>query len=123
LSPLLGWALAAAALAAGWFGWGWRGIVLAVSVIVFWLLLQLSRTLRVMRKAAGRPLGQVESALMLQSRLAGGMRLLDVIRLAGSLGERIGDAPETFAWRDGGGDALHVELRDGRVSGWKLVRA
>jgi hypothetical protein len=123
VNPAIGWALAATAVVAGWFGWGWPGVVLAVTVTVFWLLLQLSRTLRLMRRAAERPLGAVPSAVMLQARLKTGQRLLDVIALTGSLGEKVADDPETFAWRDAGGDAVHVVLRDGRVSGWSLVRA
>jgi hypothetical protein len=48
-SALVGWALAVAAVAAGYVGYGWPGVVLAVTVVVFWLLLQFSRALRVMR--------------------------------------------------------------------------
>lgn len=108
---------------AGWLGWGWRGIVLAVTVIVFWLLLQFSRTLRAMQRAAQQPLGSVASAVMLQARVQPGMPLLKVIGLAGSLGRRIAEQPETFAWTDAGGDSVHVELAAGRVSKVTLVRA
>ena len=62
---LLSWGLALAALVAGYVGWGWPGLVLAVTVLVFWLLLEFSRALRVMRMAAGRPKGVVDSAVML----------------------------------------------------------
>ncbi|MFM7703598.1 MAG: hypothetical protein ACKO6D_01535, partial [Rubrivivax sp.] len=68
MSPWVGWALAAGALATGWLSYGWAGLVLAVTCIVFWLLLQFSRAMRVMRMAASRPVGTVDSAVMLHSK-------------------------------------------------------
>ena len=126
MSPLLGWALAAAAVVVGWLGYGWPGVALAVSVVVFWLLLQFNRALRVMRRAARQPLGRIDSAVMLQSRLHPGMQMMQVVTLTRSLGVKAsttaGDL-ETFVWRDDGGDEVRVELRDGRVSAFRLVRA
>lgn len=122
MSALLGWTPAFAAVVAGWLGWGWRGLALAVTAIVFWLLLQFSRTLRVMRQAAGRPVGRVASAVMLHARLSAGQRLLQVLPLAGSLGERVADDPETFRWRDDGGAAVVCEFRAGRLAAWRLER-
>jgi hypothetical protein len=116
--------LALAALVAGWLGWGWRGLVLAVTVIAFWLLLQLSRTLRVLRNAAAQPVGSVANAVMLNAKLRPGMRLTEVITLTRSLGRKTRDAPETFAWRDGGGDEVRVEFDSaGRCARWELQRA
>jgi hypothetical protein len=116
--------LALGALAAGWIGWGWRGLVLAVTVIAFWLLLQFSRTLRVLRSAAGSPVGHVANAVMLQAQIKSGMRLPQVIALTRSLGRKLGDTPETFAWRDGGGDEVVVEFDGaGRCARWELKRA
>ncbi len=134
MNPTLGWALAVAALAAGYMGYGWPGVLLALSVVVFWLLLQFSRTLQLMRKTAQRPIGTVGklgSVLMLQTRLQRGMRLADVMKLAGSFGKPLtpteaAPAPtdtEVYAWADAGGDALHVTLVSGKVSGWELMRA
>jgi len=123
MNPVVGWSLAAAAVAAGWFGYGWRGVALAVSVVAFWLLLQFSRMLRLMRAAAGRPLGLVDSAVMLQSKLAPGMRMLQVVALTGSLGRKLGDDPECFAWHDAGGDRVRLEFSAGRLARWQLERA
>ena len=120
---VLGWLLALAALVAGYLGWGWRGVVLALTVIAFWLLLQFSRSLRVLRAAGGRPAGQVPSAVMLHSRLARGMRLLDIVKLTHSLGVRVSDEPEVWAWRDAGGDELRVVVHRARVITWTLRRA
>jgi hypothetical protein len=63
-----------AAVALGYVQYGWPGVVLAVSGIVFWLLLQFTRALRAMRTAGGAPVGHVASAVMLQagSRRASG---------------------------------------------------
>jgi hypothetical protein len=123
MSALVGWALAAAALAVGWLSYGWRGVVLALTVIVFWLLLQFSRTLRLLRGVGQAPIGHVDSALMLQSRLRAGMRLPAVIGLTRSLGRKVRDEPETFAWRDTGGDEVEIEFVGGRCTRWTLRRA
>jgi hypothetical protein len=121
-SAAIGWALAVAALAAGFLGYGWRGLVLALSVIVFWLLLQFSRTLRVLRNAAGSPVGHVASAVTLQSKLQVGAPLSAVIGLARSLGRKVRDEPQTFAWRDAGGVEVEVEFERGRCRRWVLNR-
>ena len=118
----LGWGLAAAAVAVGYAGYGWPGVVLALGVVVFWLLLQFSRALRALRLASGRPVGQVPNAVMLHARLRTGLRLTQVLALTRSLGRRVADDPETFAWRDDAGDEVQVELHQGRVRAWRLQR-
>ncbi len=126
MNPVASWSLAAAALVAGWFAYGWQGLVLAVTVIVFWLLLQFSRALRVMRKAAGAPVGHVDSAVMLHSRLREGMTLVQVLALTGSLGARVDPpaegAEESWRWRDEGEVSVTVHLRGGRTRDWALQR-
>ena len=123
MNPVVGWALAAAALVAGWFSYGWPGVALAGTVIVFWLLLQFNRVVRAMQQASGRPVGSVPNAVMLHARLREGMPLLEVLKLTRSLGVRVGDEPEAFRWQDAGGDAVRVELQRGRVHRWTLERA
>jgi uncharacterized protein (DUF58 family) len=122
LSAIAGWALAVVAVAAGYVGYGWQGVVLAVTVVVFWLLLQFSRTLRVLRDASGRPVGDVDSAVMLHAKLHAGMRLPEILKLTRSLGRKVGDAPETFEWRDNSGAAVRAEFASGRLSAWGLQR-
>ena len=123
MNATVGWLLAAVAVAVGYVGYGWGGVVLAISVVVFWLLLQFSRAVRVMRDAAGRPVGTVDSAVMLQARLHKGQTLAQMIKLTRSLGEKRGDDPERYAWTDPAGDEVQVTLRDGRLAEWQLVRA
>jgi hypothetical protein len=125
MNAALGWALAVAALATGYSVYGWPGVLLAVSVIVFWLLLQFSRSLRVLRMAAGSPVGSVASAVMLHAKLQKGHRLPDVLKLTKSLGRRVGESenPETWAWADEAGDEVQVHLQGGSVTDWQLIRA
>ena len=124
MNPVFGWTLAVVAVALAWVQFGWRGAVLAVSVVVFWLLLQLTRTLRAMREAGGAPVGHVGSAVMLQARLRRGLTLLQVIQLTRSLGERVGegDDPERWRWTDPGGVSVTLSLRRGRLAEWTLSR-
>lgn len=123
---VIGWALAVAALGVGWLAYGWRGLVLALSVVAFWLLLQFSRSLRALRNAAQSPLGHVDSAVMFNARLHAGMRLPQVIALTRSLGRRVSanvdDGPEVYVWRDGGGDEVELVFEGGRCTRWELRR-
>jgi len=129
MNAIWGWTLALVALVLGWLQWGWQGVILALSVIVFWLLLQFSRVMRVMRQASGAPVGHVDSAVMLNAKLRSGMRLIDIIPLTRSLGqagnpEGLQDAQplEVFTWTDAAGVAVRVELRAGRLQRWELQR-
>lgn len=132
MNAIWGWALAVLAVAVGWMQWGWRGVFLAVTVIVFWLLLQFSRAVRVMRLAAAAPVGEVPSAVMLHARLRPGMRLMEILPLTRSLGKRLDKADDTpnaagadverFVWRDASGAHLRVELVHGRLQSWTLER-
>jgi hypothetical protein len=123
VTALLGWALAVAAVVLGFLSWGWPGVLLALTVVVFWLLLQFSRALRAMREASGRPVGEVASAVMLNARLHRGMRLTQVITKTRSLGRKLADDPETFGWTDANGDSVRVEFTAGRCSAQALQRA
>ena len=122
MSAKLGWTLAVLAVALGYFFYGWRGVALAGSGMVFWLLLQISRAMRVMRSAGQAPIGTVPSAVMLNARLHAGMRLMDLIGLTRSLGEKLSDAPETWRWHDSAGDSVQVVMHSGRCTEWTLLR-
>jgi uncharacterized protein (DUF58 family) len=124
MNAMVGWALAAAALVLGYVAYGWPGLFLAFTVIVFWLLLQFSRALRTLRQAGNNPVGSVPNAVMLNAKLQKGWRLPDVLKLTQSLGRRIGESeqPEVWAWADAAGDEVQVQLQDGRVTAWNLIR-
>ena len=122
MNPIVGWSLAVLAIAAGYAGWGWRGVVLGMTVVVFWLLLQFSRSLRVLKNAAGSPVGHVASAVMLQGKLQRGMTLLQVLTLTRSLGTKLGDDPERWGWADAGGVRVELEFDGGKLQSWALIR-
>jgi len=123
MNPWIGWTLAAAALAVGWFGYGLRGIALAVSVIAFWLLLQFNRLVRVMRDAADSPLGQVDNAVMLHAKLHAGLPMAKVVALTKSLGRRADDdSRELYTWTDAGGASVSITFVNGRCASWDLTR-
>ena len=122
MNAWLGWGLAFAALLAGGFGYGWRGVALAFTAVVFWLLLQFSRSVRVMRHAAGSPVGSVPSAVMLHSKLQAGSTMLKIVTLTRSLGRRVREAPETWAWADASGAEVQVVFERGRCAHWALTR-
>ena len=113
--------LAGGAVLAGWWFWGWQGLLMAASVIAFWLVLQFTRALRVLRHASQRPVGHVDSAVMLQSRLEHGMNRQELIALTGSLGTKLGELDD-WQWSDPGGNTVVVHLRRGMVVRWSLAR-
>ena len=122
MNPIVGWGLAALGLVAGWRAYGWPGLALGFSVIVFWLLIQFSRSIKVMRNAAGAPVGHVDSAVMLHAKLRKGLPMMQVVVLTNSLGKRIADAPETWAWADASGAELAIVFDHGRCARWQLTR-
>ena len=122
-NPMIGWGLAVVAIAVGYVGWGWRGVVLGVTVIVFWLMLQFSRSLRVLKGAASAPVGHVDSAVMLHSKLKAGMTLMQVLTITRSLGNRLSETPERWCWADAGGARVELSFEAGKLQAWELLRA
>jgi uncharacterized protein (DUF58 family) len=121
--PWVGWSLAVLGIAAGYIGWGWQGVVLGITVIVFWLLLQFSRSLRVLQQAGRAPVGRVNNAVMLNARLKRGMLLMQVLPLTRSLGLKLSESPESWGWTDGGGDRVRLVFEGGKLQSWTLERA
>jgi hypothetical protein len=122
MNQWIGGALALAALVLGGVLYGWKGVILALTGVVFWLLMQFTRLMRVMRMAGSSPVGHVDSAIMLNAKLKPGMKLVDVLPLTLSLGRKTADTPETYVWADQGGLSVEVVLEQGRVSRWTLQR-
>ncbi|GAP36004.1 hypothetical protein [Piscinibacter sakaiensis] len=120
---MTGWLLAAVALAVGFWSYGWQGGVLALSVIVFWLLLQFSRAMRAMRRASESPVGRLRNAVMFQSRLKRGMTMLQIVGQTRSLGQRrpeLGD--DVWTWTDDGGVGVTLHFERGQLARWTLDR-
>lgn len=103
----------------------WRGLVFMASGIVLWVLLQMTRLLTVMRRAAERPIGHVDSAVMLNARLTKGQSLLGILTLTRALGERLACTDrnmEKYRWVDSGRSSVTVEMAHGRLVTWRLER-
>jgi hypothetical protein len=122
MNPIIGWAMAFVALAAGWRGYGWPGVALALTVIVFWLLIQFNRSVKVMRNAASSPVGHIDSAVMLNAKLSAGLPMIRIVTLTKSLGTRVAEAPETWAWADASGSSVTIVFDKGRCKTWVLNR-
>jgi hypothetical protein len=122
MNPFLGWTLALMALAAGWLGYGWPGVAMAVTVVTFWLILQFNRAVRVMKNASETPVGHVVSVVMLNAKLKAGMPMIQVVGLTRSLGKRVAGSAETYLWTDAGGLELVVTFDNGRCKSWQLNR-
>jgi hypothetical protein len=105
---------------------GWWGFSLVSSGIVFWLLQLSTRLMQTMERAANHPVGTVANAVMFHAQLHDGLRLLKVIALAASLGQRIPSedkSTDIFEWRDAGGDSVQCHFLEGRLQQWSLSRA
>jgi hypothetical protein len=112
-------------MAASYRAYGWMGLAAAVTVVVMWLLLHFTRTMQVLQRAAQRPVGHVDSAVMLNAKLQPGHSLLHVVALTRALGARQSAAnaqPELFRWSDAGGSHVDCEFVQGKLSRWSLVR-
>jgi hypothetical protein len=120
----LAWSIAIFGMTAGYITHGWQGLLLAFTVVVFWLLMQFNRAMRTMRMAAGRPVGHVDSAVMLQAKLKADMPLADVVALARSLGELVSEQElvQTYRWRDNGQAQVVAVFKAGRLQSWQLER-
>ena len=122
MNPIVGWMLAALLLVAAWQGYGIKGIALGITLIVFWLVLQFNRSLRVMHNAGSAPLGHIDSAVMLNAKLRAGMQMLQVLTLTKSLGRRVDPGADVYEWADEGGSKVVVTFANGRCKRWQLER-
>jgi len=121
LAPVLGIVLVAAA----WRAYGWAGIGLAASGLVLWILLNINRTMQVLKRATDRPLGYVDSAVMLNAKLKPRDSLLHVIAMTRALGQPLTpekEEPEIFRWTDPGGSSVTCEFKAGKLVKWELDR-
>jgi len=119
--PILGVVVVAIA----WRGFGWPGVALAAGGIVMWMLLHFTRMMRVLQRAANRPVGWCDSAVMLNAKLRPGVNLLHVMALTRALGEQLSEKdaqPEVYRWTDGGGSHVTCEFNDGKLVRWSLFR-
>ena len=79
--------LAVAALALAYRFYGWAGIALPGGVLVMGLMLHFTRMMNVLKRTTNRPIGYVDSAVMLNAKLKPGMTVLHVVAMTRSLGQ------------------------------------
>ena len=118
----------AGAVALGALSWragGWQGIAVMASALLLWFLLYYTRLIQVMKRAADRPIGYVDSAVMLNAKLKPGVTLLHVVAMTRALGElrSVADVqPETYRWTDSTDSHVTADFKDGRLVQWVLYR-
>lgn len=108
-----------------WQSWGWMGIAMVVTGGVMWLLLYFTRLVQIMKRASNRPIGFVDSAVMLNAKLKPGVSLMHVVAMTRALGqlETAKDAqPEIFSWRDGSQSVVRCVFVQGKLQSWTLDR-
>ena len=108
-----------------WQHYGLSGLLLTSGFAVMWLLLNIHRTLAVLRRTANMPVGYIGSAVMLNAKLKPQQTLLHVTALTSSLGQRESAAdvqPEVYRWTDPGNSSVVATFQDGRLQSWELIR-
>ena len=114
-----------AALVLAYRSYSWAGIAAVASMLVFWILLHFSRMMQVLKRAAARPVGSVDSAVMLNAKLKPGMTLMHVVamtRALGALQSPKGEQPEVFVWTDGSQSHVTCTFVGGKLSHHELFR-
>lgn len=120
-APVLAIGLAAVA----YRSYGWPGVAVVASGVVMWGLLHFNRMMQVLKRAANRPIGYVDSAVMLNAKLRPGVTLMHVMAMTRALGELQSTAeaqPEVLRWTDGTQSHVTCEFLGGKLQKWVLVR-
>ncbi|MDO9403795.1 MAG: glycerate kinase [Polaromonas sp.] len=105
--------------------YGWAGVAAAVTGVVMWLLLNFTRMMTVLKRAADRPMGYVASAVMLNAKLKPGVTLMHVVAMTRALGELRSPRetqPEIFRWTDGSGSHVDCTFVEGKLTTYALFR-
>ena len=108
-----------------WRYYSWPGITVVVTFVVFGILLHFTRLMTILKRAANRPIGHVDSAVMLNAKLKPGATLMHVVAMTRSLGllKSAKDAqPEIFEWKDGGESVVTCTFVGGKLASHGLVR-
>lgn len=105
--------------------YGWMGVAGAGGLLVMWVLMHFTRLMQILKRAANRPVGYVDSAVMLNARLKPGMTLMHVIAMTRSLGELRTDKdaqPEVFRWKDNTDSFVDATFVGGKLSHHEMTR-
>jgi hypothetical protein len=105
--------------------YGWAGVAATATAIVMWVLLHFTRMMQVLKRAANRPIGYVDSAVMLNAKLKPGMTLLHVVAMTRALGllqSAKDEQPEVFRWTDGSESHVTCTFVGGKLTHHELFR-
>ncbi len=105
--------------------YAWPGVAVATGALVMWMLMHFTRMVQVLTRAGKRPIGYVDSAVMLNAKLKPGMTLLHVVAMTRALGalQSAKDAqPEVYRWSDGSQSHVTAEFLNGKLKSWALQR-
>ena len=112
-------------VAAAWHEYKWPGVAVATGAVVMWILLHFTRMVTVLSRASNRPVGHVDSAVMLNVKLREGVNLMHVIAMTKSLGVRLSEEnaqPEIFKWTDPGDSFVICTFKGGNLQSWDMTR-
>ncbi|APW41308.1 hypothetical protein [Rhodoferax saidenbachensis] len=110
---------------AGYRAYGWPGLALVAGGLVMWQLLHFTRMLHILKRAANRPIGHVDSAVMLHAKLAAGLPLLHVVAMTRALGQLESPKdtqPERYRWTDTAQSSVVCVFLGGKLQSWELTR-
>ena len=113
------------AIALAWDRFGWQGVAVVATTLVMWVLMHFNRLVQVLRRAANRPIGHIDSAVMLNAKLKKGVSLMHVTAMTRALGDlqtEPDQQPEIYRWSDGSQSHVECEFSHGRLVTWKLFR-
>ena len=117
--------LALVALVSAGYTYGFAGVAGVAGVGVFWILLHFSRMMQVLKRATNRPIGYVDSAVMLNAKLRPGVPLIHVIALTRALGALQSPKeaqPEIFRWTDNSQSHVTCTFAGGKLTHYALFR-
>lgn len=118
-------AAALAALVLAYRHYGGMGVAAAGGLLVMWLLMHFTRLMQILKRAARRPIGYVDSAVMLNAKLKPGMTLMHVIAMTRALGELRSEKdaqPEVYRWKDNSESYVDATFSGGKLVSHQMVR-
>lgn len=114
-----------AAVMLGYRFYGWSGVAAVAGGLIMWVLLHFTRMMQVLKRAANRPIGYVDSAVMLNAKLKPGMTLLHVVAMTRALGKLLSakdEQPEIFRWTDASESHVTCTFVGGKLAHHELFR-
>ncbi len=105
--------------------YSWPGIAVVATFLVFGILLHFTRLMAILKRAANRPIGHVDSAVMLNAKLKPGATLMHIVAMTRSLGllkSAKGSQPEIFEWKDAGESVVTCTFLGGKLASHVLIR-